>query len=611
MIKYNQIKIRHSDAPADERAFLKSYVSRKLSINEADMHHFKITRKSIDARKKPEIYYVYAVSFDTEKEVEILKRNKKNKNIISVKKPKLYESRLSRIKTDKTVVVVGAGPAGLFAAYALSLKGFKPILIERGAPIEERVSDVENFWNSGELDEESNVCFGEGGAGTFSDGKINSGIKDEFGRKDFVLETFVRFGAPKSILYDAMPHIGTDVLRKVIVAMRKDMIKRGCRFYFHAKLVGIDVKTIDHNEINQIQKNNDQDLYNNIIENNITENKIQITKLTGVRIIDLKKTDLFDKLKQDGINAKRKIASDEIIIPCDNVILAIGNCARDTFRMLHDVGVDMTNKPFAVGVRVQHPQSEIDASQYGDYYSFEDNNRNNASDDRNVANHKLPAASYKLTGKTYDGRGVYSFCMCPGGYVVNASTEKNRLAVNGMSDAARDSGCANAAIVVQVNPDSEDVFAGVEYQRRLEEKMFRVADGAIPVQRLSSFKKNNNETNSQEKSALHLSKKQPSVKGIWKYADVRSGLDDDIAQGVIDGMIQFGKKIKGFDADDVLIMGLESRTSSPVRIPRDESLQSTSINGLYPCGEGAGYAGGILSAAIDGLKCCEAVAVDI
>ena len=195
--------------------------------------------------------------------------------------------------------------------------------------------------------------------------------------------------------------------------------------------------------------------------------------------------------------------------------------------------------------------------------------------------------------------------------MVNASTEKNRLAVNGMSDAARDSGCANAAIVVQVNPDSEDVFAGVEYQRRLEEKMFRVADGAIPVQRFSSFKKNNNETNSQEKSALHLSKKQPSVKGIWKYADVRSGLDDDIAQGVVDGMIQFGKKIKGFDADDVLIMGLESRTSSPVRIPRDESLQSTSINGLYPCGEGAGYAGGILSAAIDGLKCCEAVAGDI
>ncbi len=611
MIKYNQIKIRHSDAPADERAFLKSYVSGKLSIDEADMHHFKITRKSIDARKKPEIYYVYAVSFDSEKEAEILKKNKKNKNIISVKKPKLYESRLSRIKTDKTVVVVGAGPAGLFAAYALSLKGFKPILIERGAPIEERVSDVEKFWNSGELDEESNVCFGEGGAGTFSDGKINSGIKDEFGRKDFVLETFVRFGAPKSILYDAMPHIGTDVLRKVIVAMRNDMIKRGCRFYFHAKLVGIDVKTIDHNEINQIQKNNDQDLYNNITENSITENKIQITKLTSVRIIDLQKNNLLDKLKQDGINAKGLITSDEITIPCDDVILAIGNCARDTFRMLFDAGVDMTNKPFAVGVRVQHPQSEIDASQYGDYYSFENNNSNYAGDDPAGANHKLPAASYKLTGKTSDGRGVYSFCMCPGGYVVNASTEKNKLAVNGMSDAARDSGCANAAIVVQVNPDGEDVFAGVEYQRRLEEKMFRVADGAIPVQRFSSFKKNNNETESRGKTSLHLSKKQPSVKGIWKYANVRAGLDDDIAQGVVDGMIQFGKKIKGFDADDALIMGLESRTSSPVRIPRDESLQSTSINGLYPCGEGAGYAGGILSAAIDGLKCCEAVAGDI
>ncbi|MCR4605970.1 MAG: FAD-dependent monooxygenase [Eubacterium sp.] len=550
-------------------------------MEEDRMHHFKIAKRSIDARKKPDIFFVYSVSFDCDDEEIVLKNNKSNKNLQMAVKSKPYESKLSKIKNnDKDIIVVGAGPAGLFAAYVLTLRGLKPILIDRGATVEERVADVEKFWIGEGLDEDSNVCFGEGGAGTFSDGKLNSGVKDSEGRKSFILETFVRYGAPKEILYDSMPHIGTDVLRKVIANMRNDMIRFGCRIYYHTRLVGIDYTEVDINK-DQIEKTN---------------------QIKSIRVISRKNKKLYDELITDGIKAHKPVDSDEISIPCDELILAIGHSARDTFKQIHEAGLKMEPKPFAVGVRVQHRQSDIDHAQYGDYL-----NAAGIEEKKPV----LPAANYKLTGKTSDGRGVYSFCMCPGGYVVNASSEKNRLVVNGMSDAARDSGYANSAIVVQVSPvdDDEDIFSGVEYQRRLEENMYNVAVGQIPVQRFSSFIKDGGaeEKNEKKVDRLSLSKNQPAVKGVWKYADVRAGLDDDIAQGVIDGIKQFGKKIKGFDANDTLILGLESRTSSPIRILRDETLQSPSVSGVYPCGEGAGYAGGILSAALDGLKVAEAI----
>ncbi|MBQ4463759.1 MAG: FAD-dependent monooxygenase, partial [Eubacterium sp.] len=484
--------------------------------------------------------------------------------------------RLTQIKAadDQRVVIVGSGPAGLFCAYALSLRGVRPVLIERGAPMEERVSEVEHFWKTGELDEEVNVCFGEGGAGTFSDGKLNSGVKDREGTKRFILETFVRFGAGRDILYDAKPHIGTDVLRSVIVNMRRSMEKAGVAFFFHTKFVGVEKKG---------------------------------DRVSGVWV---KQGELRDT------------------IGCSYLVLAIGHSARDTFEKLMEQRIEMMPKAFAVGVRVQHRQADIDMAQYGsdsrDVFDglSDDDFEGGISAAEYGKRSVLPAAYYKLTGKASDGRGVYSFCMCPGGYVVNASSEEGHLVVNGMSDVARDSGYANAAIVVTVNP-AGDVFAGLRYQRRLEQAMYKVADGQIPVQRYAEFRGNSslfldayNESDAQKKLESfrmpELSSNQPSVKGRWTYADVAGALPDDIRQAVCEAIDQFGRKIRGFDADDTLILGIESRTSSPVRIIRDEeNLESVSLPGLYPCGEGAGYAGGILSAAMDGLRVAERIGASI
>ena len=547
MLELGQIKISVNDIPSDEKKYLQEYACNKLKITSGDMRKFEIYKRSLDARSKPDIFYIYAVRFLSDDEENILKKNHYNKNLRQVKKPVMYESKLTQIRgrDDERIVIVGSGPAGLFCAYALSLRGLKPVLIERGAPMEERVCEVERFWESGELNEEVNVCFGEGGAGTFSDGKLNSGVKDKEGTKRFILETFVRFGAGRDILYDAKPHIGTDVLRSVIVNMRKAMEKQGVTFLFHTKYVGVEKKG---------------------------------DRVSGVWV---RQGELRDT------------------IPCEHLVLAIGHSARDTFEKLKEQRIEMRPKAFAVGVRVQHRQEDIDRAQYGD-------------------NPSVPAAYYKLTGKTSDDRGVYSFCMCPGGYVVNASSEPGHLVVNGMSDVGRDSGYANAAIVVTVDPaatrDGENVFVGIEYQRELEQAMYGVAEGKIPVQRYGDFCEKNSKagdenTDAGEVRMKGLSSNQPSVKGQWTYADVADALPEDIRSAVCEAIDQFGKKIRGFDADDTLILGVESRTSSPVRIVRDEeSLESVSLPGLYPCGEGAGYAGGILSAAMDGLRVAERIA---
>ena len=383
---------------------------------------------------------------------------------------------------------------------------------------------IEKIQN-GELKPDSNVSFGEGGAGTFSDGKLNTGVKDRTGRKQFVLESFVQFGAGEEIRYDAKPHIGTDVLRKVIVAMREEMQRQGCEFQFHTKVTGLLTKK---------------------------------GRVCGVRV------------EKDG---------KESVIDCDRAVFAIGHSARDTFVMLQEQGIALSQKAFAMGVRVQHRQEDIDRAQYG------------------TVDSRLPASPYKLTGKAKDGRGVYSFCMCPGGYVVNASSEEDGLVVNGMSDAGRNSGYANSAIVVTVEPNDfggTDSLAGMEFQRKYERKAYELCQGKIPVQRFGDFCKN-------EKTDS-IGRVQPCVKGKWDFANVRKSLPKFMVDGMIEGMEQFANRIQNFDDPDTLIMGLESRTSSPVRIDRNEAFESISLTGLYPCGEGAGYAGGIMSAAMDGLR---------
>lgn len=522
MLQLSQCRLPYQAASPDD---LKRKLARVLQVPLDEIQNFRIVRKSMDARQKPEIYITYTVRFCCQNERSILRRNRTNRNLSQVKEEPSLFSQIHPVSSHEKIVVVGAGPAGLFCAYYLSLCGLKPVLLERGAPMEERTEDVERFWQTGVLSPDSHVSFGEGGAGTFSDGKLNTGVKDRTGRKQFVLESFVKFGAGEDILYEAKPHIGTDVLRHVIVAMRHEMQKHGCEFWFHTKMT-------------EIQKKDGT--------------------VSGVRV---------------------ERGGREDMIPCDRLVLAIGHSARDTFAMLQDQQIVMRQKAFAVGVRVQHRQKDIDRAQYG------------------VVDDRLPASPYKLTGKTEDGRGVYSFCMCPGGYVVNASSEQGGLVVNGMSDAGRDSGNANSAIVVAVEPadfESEDCLAGVAFQRRYEQLAYELCRGQIPVQRFEDFC-NNSET-------VTAGKVVPCVKGKWKFANLRKALPNFVVNGMIDGIGQFAKKLHGFDDGDTLLMGLESRTSSPVRIERDEAFESVSLRGLYPCGEGAGYAGGIMSAAMDGLR---------
>lgn len=538
MLQLSQIKISYKDFEKKDKAqkleILKARVFSILGIKNEEFLFFQIAKKSIDARKKPDIFFSYTVIFSLENEGRILKKKNRIKNLSVYKKGFSLEDRINNVKNYQLteqknkfgkIVVVGCGPAGLFFSYFLACCGLKPVIVERGKKIEDRVKDVNEFWENNKLAYESNVSFGEGGAGTFSDGKLNTSVKDKTGKKAFVLQTFVKFGAKEDILYDAKPHIGTDVLRTVIVNMRKEMERLGCEFKFETKLCDL---------------------------------KFDVT---------------------DGEKKIKNIVTNKGEIECDNLVIAIGHSARDTFSMLYEKQIKMSQKPFAIGVRLMHDQKKIDMIQYG------------------LISDALPSADYKLTAKTDDDRGVYSFCMCPGGYVVNASSEKNRLVVNGMSDEKRDSGCANAAIVVSVGPEDfkdEHPLSGMEFQREWEEKMYRLCDGAIPVESFGHF------------AGKYTKEKEPcfspKIKGNWKYAPVEKALPVFVKNGIIKGMMCFGEKMKGFDSDDSLILGIETRTSSPVRIERDNAFQCINFKGIYPCGEGAGYAGGIMSAAMDGLR---------
>ncbi len=532
MIQISQIKIQIPHTKEN----LKEKVLKLLRIRENDLISFRILKKSLDARKKPQLFYVYTVEVHVKNENKIKKSIKNNTIQFTDEKTRYTCKPTGRIELKERPVIIGTGPAGLFCGYQLAKMGYQPILLERGADVNERMKDVEEFWNGGKLKLNSNVQFGEGGAGTFSDGKLNTLVNDKFGRNQEVLRIFSAFGAPEKIQYESKPHIGTDILTEVVKNIRKEVIRLGGEVRFHTQVM----------DFNFEEKSGEKSLKSLILYNHKTNQKEELL------------TEL--------------------------AVLAIGHSARDTFEMLMEHEIPMEAKSFAVGVRVEHPQEIINVSQYGENYP----------DD-------LPAAPYKLTANLENGRGVYTFCMCPGGYVVNASSENGRCAVNGMSYSERDGKNANSAVIVTVTPDdygTEGVLSGMYFQRKLEEQAYLEGKGAIPVQLFGDFCKN--------QPSAGLGKVIPQIKGAYTWANVRNIFPDYISDSLERGIKAFDKKIKGYAREDAVISGVESRTSSPVKILREENLQSK-VKGLYPCGEGAGYAGGITSAAMDGLKVAEAV----
>ena len=533
MIRINQIKmpVSHTNESVMRKA------AGILHIKEKDILSFQIIKKSIDARKKPEIFIIYVVDVEIENEERILRRVK-GTQVQKVEEKAYRFPNPGKTPLCSRPVIIGTGPAGLFCGYFLALHGYRPILFERGKTVEARTKDVEEFWRNNSLHTDSNIQFGEGGAGTFSDGKLNTLVKDKNGRNKEVLRVLAESGAPEEIMYESKPHIGTDILTAVVKNMREKIISLGGEVRFESKITDI------------------------FIENG---------------------------------RVKEVVVNDKEHIKADIVVLAIGHSARDTFRMLYEHDVPMDAKAFAVGLRVEHPRRMINKAQYG----IEENEL-------------LPSADYKLTAQSTDGRGVYSFCMCPGGYVVNASSETGRLAINGMSYSKRNGDNSNSAIIVAVTPEdfeSEHPLAGIEFQQKLEENAYKAGQGKVPVETYGDFKNAVTGEYQQQPSVItnEYPDFMPTIKGEYIFAPVHDILPNTLNIAFIEGMEQFGKVISGFNDSGVYVSGVESRTSSPVRIHRDETGQS-SIKGLYPCGEGAGYAGGITSAAMDGILIAEKIA---
>ncbi len=535
MLKVSQLKLDVKKLPVTvetkkidntaERELLHKELLKVLRIQESDLLDFHIVKKSIDARKKDEIKYIYVLAAKVKKENQIL-RKLKNANVCIYERKHYSFTPQGNKKMNYPPVIIGMGPAGLFCGLELAKAGMKPIIFERGKSVEERVKDVEQFWQTGKLNTESNVQFGEGGAGTFSDGKLNTAVKDPTGRIQKVLDTFVEYGAPQEVRYLNKPHIGTNRLQGIVKAMREEIIALGGSVHFSSKMTDI------------------------VIEEG---------KVTGV------------------------VINEREMVPCDVLVLALGHSARDTFSLIYEKGLNMQKKAFAIGVRVEHPQELINQSQYGNEYEL------------------LPTADYKLTHQASNGRGVYSFCMCPGGFVVNSSSEEGRCVVNGMSNYERDAANSNSALIVTITPDDfmgNSVMAGVEFQRKWEEAAYRVGGGKVPVQLYGDFV--SNQVSTQFRSV------KPCIKGETQFANLRECLPQYVSDALMEGMTAFDKKIRGYADKDAIISGVETRTSSPVRILRNEMLESN-IEGIFPCGEGAGYAGGITSAAMDGIRVYEAI----
>ena len=526
MIRINEVKLPLDYGDGD---IIRS-AAAALRVNASDIKSARIVKRSVDARKKDSIVFTAALEAETSlKESAVISRARSNK----VMKAEKYIYRLPECSArDVRPIVVGAGPAGLFAALILAQAGLKPLLIERGKSVDERTRDVNSFWSGGALNTESSVQFGEGGAGAFSDGKLNTGTKDPRTRK--VLEEFVSHGAPEDILINAKPHIGTDKLKPTVKAIRNDIISLGGEVRFSTRLTRIITKD---------------------------------GRAVGVEVES---------------NGKKET------LHTDSVILALGHSARDTFRMLCSDGFVMEAKPFSVGVRIEHLQENINKAQYGRFFDHP----------------RLGAADYKLNVHLKSGRGVYTFCMCPGGSVVAAASEENTVVTNGMSEFARDGINANSALLVGVDPrdcGSDSPLAGVEFQRRIERTAF-IAGGCdyrAPVQRVEDLLAGRN--------TRRLGNVLPTYKPGYKFAPTESYLPDFVTDSLKEAIPLLSGRLRGFSDPDAVVSGAETRSSSPVRILRGETLESVSVKGVYPCGEGAGYAGGIISAAVDGIKCAEKV----
>ena len=521
MLRIDQIRL----LPGDSETLLPGKCARILRLPAEDIVSCTVLRRAIDAREG--LTLVYTAAVEVKREDTVLRRCRDKR--VSRYAPETYALPAAVTAPEIPPIVVGAGPAGLFAALVLARCGARPIVLERGRPVEQRQADVERFWSGGALDTESNVQFGEGGAGAFSDGKLNTGTRDV--RHRFIMETLVRCGAPESILTDAKPHVGTDMLHIALRSLRRELTEAGADIRFGARLEGV---------------------------------RVMDGAVCGVTV------------RQDGAVYD---------LPARQVVLALGHSARDTFEMLYRAGLAMEQKPFAMGVRIEHRQADVDAAQY-----------------RALAGHPaLPPSTYKLSCHLPNGRSAFSFCVCPGGQVVAAASETGRTVTNGMSEYARSGENINGALLVNVTAEdfpSPHPLAGIALQRQVEEAAFALGGGdyRAPCQRVEDFLRGAPST--------VAGRVTPSYRPGVVYTDMARCLPPFIAETLRLALPVLGKKLKGYDDPDALLTGVETRSSSPVRLVRDDRYEAN-IRGIYPCGEGAGYAGGILSAAADGMRCAE------
>lgn len=525
MLRIANIKITINE---DEK-ILGQKIITKLKIKPNELIEYKIFKKSVDARKKDMVYFVYTIDVKVVHEEKLLKKYS-NKGVTRTPDLDYKMVNLGEESLNHRPVVIGTGPSGLFAGLILAQYGYKPLLIERGEDVDSRTKTVNEFWEKGTLNKESNVQFGEGGAGTFSDGKLTTLISDKRCRK--VLEEFIKAGAPKEILYIKKPHVGTDLLKNIVKKIRNEIVSLGGEFRFNSLVTDFE---IEDNRIKSVTINNEES------------------------------------------------------IETDVVLLGIGHSARDTFKVLYNRGIDISAKAFSIGVRIEHPQNLIDKNQYGDF----------------AGNKNLGAADYKFVYHDPSGRSAYTFCMCPGGYVVAAGSEAEGLVVNGMSEYKRDGENANSALLVGVNPSDftdNNPLSGVEFQRKWERLAYKIAgeNNKAPIQLVGDFL--------EDRESTSLGSVTPTYKPGVEFCEIKDCLPDYVIGTLKEAIKYFDKKIKGFAMPDAIITGVETRSSSPIRIERKDENYLSNVVGLYPMGEGAGHAGGIMSSAVDGIRTAEHVA---